>query len=137
MCCLLGICVLVHRRRFIGLYRNNTVADLYREIHVIKSATSQRGRPLEPNTVRDHTCFLKRITPGMIENGYCDVLVKKVEKTRGLGEATVLDESTGIVVRWHELRFQFDAERYRERVAEPAVWLEDDVGAFWRELHHA
>ncbi|MDD3373336.1 MAG: hypothetical protein PHE39_06635 [Methanoculleus bourgensis] len=69
----------------------------------------------------------------MIENWYNDVPVKKVEKIRGLGEATVLDESTGIVVRRHELHFQHP----REWVAEPAVWLEDDVGAFWRELHHA
>ena len=127
---------LVHRRRFIGLYHNNTVADLYRENNVIKSATSQRGRPLEPNTVRDHTCFLKRISPRMIENWYNDVPVKKVEKIRGLGEATVLDESTGTAVRRHELHFQFDAEAYREWVAEPAVWLEDDVGALRRELQH-
>ncbi|SAI87566.1 hypothetical protein MBBA_0688 [Methanoculleus bourgensis] len=62
----------------------------------------------------------------MIENWYSDVPVKKVEKIRGLGEATVLDESTRIVVRRHELHFQFDAERYREWVAELAVWLEDE-----------
>ncbi|WP_333582122.1 hypothetical protein [Methanoculleus bourgensis] len=72
----------------------------------------------------------------MIENWYNDVPVKKVEKIRGLGEATVLDESTRIVVRRHELHFQFDAERYREWVAELAVWLEDDVGALRRELQH-
>jgi len=62
----------------------------------------------------------------VIENWYNDVPVKKVEKIRGLGEATVLDESTGIVVRRHELHFQFDAEAYREWVAQTAVWLEDE-----------
>ncbi len=41
-------------------------------------------------------------------------------------DATVLDESTGTTVRRHELHFQFDTERYREWMAELAVWLEDE-----------
>jgi hypothetical protein len=37
---------LVNWLRFIGPYRSNTVADLYQAVHVIKSATGPRGRPL-------------------------------------------------------------------------------------------
>lgn len=73
---------LVNWRRFIGPYRSNTVADLYQAVHVIKSATSQRGRPFKQNTIRDHIIFLKRIYLWMIENGYSNIPVKKVEKIR-------------------------------------------------------
>jgi len=69
---------------------------------------------------------VRRILQGYTARGttYCGLL----EKCPALGvvDATVLDESTGTVVRRHELHFQFDAERYREWVAQAVVWLEDD-----------
>ena len=68
---------------------------------------------------------VRRILQGYTARGttYCGLL----EKCPALGvvDATVLDESTGTVVRRHELHFQFDAERYREWVAQAVVWLED------------
>ncbi len=73
---------LVNRRHFIGPYRSNIVADLYQAIHVIKSATSQRGRPFEQNTIRDQIIFPKRLYLWMIENDYSDISLKKVEKIR-------------------------------------------------------
>ncbi|MDD3071707.1 MAG: hypothetical protein PHX88_10995, partial [Methanoculleus horonobensis] len=68
---------------------------------------------------------VRRILQGYTARGtvYCGLL----EKCPALGvvDATVIDESTGTTVRRHESHFQFDAERYREWVAELAVWLED------------
>jgi len=69
---------------------------------------------------------VRRILQGYTARGtvYCGLL----EKCPALGvvDATVIDESTGTTVRRHESHFQFDAERYREWVAELAVWLEDE-----------
>ncbi len=72
----------------------------------------------------------RRILQGYTAKGtvYCGLL----EKCPALGvvDATVIDESTGTTIRRHELHFQFDFERYREWMAELAVWLEDeDEGA--------
>jgi len=85
---------------------------------------------------------VRRILQGYTAKGttYCGLLEKCPAVS--VVDATVLDESTGIVVRRHELHFQFDAEAYREWVAQTAVWLEDEGGgglpaAFWRELQHA
>jgi len=69
---------------------------------------------------------VRRILQGYTARGttYCGLL----EKCPALAvvDATVIDESTGTTVRRHELHFQFDARRYREWVAELAVWLEDE-----------
>lgn len=69
---------------------------------------------------------VRRILQGYTARGtvYCGLL----EKCPALAvvDATVIDESTGTTVRRHESHFQFDAERYREWVAELAVWLEDE-----------
>ena len=69
---------------------------------------------------------VRRILQGYTGRGtvYCGLL----EKCPALAvvDATVIDESTGTTVRRHESHFQFDAERYREWVADLAVWLEDD-----------
>ncbi len=68
---------------------------------------------------------VRRILQGYTARGmvYCGLL----EKCPALAvvDATVIDESTGTTVRRHESHFQFDTERYREWVAELAVWLED------------
>ena len=45
---------LVNWRRFINPYRSNTVADLYQAVHVIRSATSQRGRPRKSRRFGHH-----------------------------------------------------------------------------------
>ena len=69
---------------------------------------------------------VRRILQGYTARGtvYCGLL----EKCPALAvvDVTVIDESTGTTVRRHESHFQFDAERYREWVAELAVWLEDE-----------
>ncbi len=69
---------------------------------------------------------VRRILQGYTARGttYCGLL----EKCPALAvvDTTVIGESTGTTVRRHELHFQFDARRYREWVAELAVWLEDE-----------
>jgi len=69
---------------------------------------------------------VRRILQGYTARGmtYCGLL----EKCPAISvvDATVIDESTGTTVRRHESHFQFDAGRYREWVAELAVWLEDE-----------
>ena len=69
---------------------------------------------------------VRRILQGYTAKGttYCGLLEKCPAVS--VVDATVIDESTGTTVRRHELHFQFDAERYREWVAELAVWLEDE-----------
>ena len=71
---------------------------------------------------------VRRILQGYTARGtaYCEFL-EKCPAVNGV-DATVIDESTGTVVRRHELHFQFDAGRYREWVAGLAVWLEDEGG---------
>ena len=71
---------------------------------------------------------VRRILQGYTARGtaYCGLLEKC--PVLGVVGATVIDESTGTVVRRHELHFQFDAWRYREWVAGLAVWLEDEGG---------
>ncbi|MFW5638057.1 MAG: hypothetical protein ACOCG4_02195, partial [Methanoculleus sp.] len=41
-------------------------------------------------------------------------------------DATMVDDSTEVVIRRHELLFQFDAGRYREWKGGLTVWLDDD-----------
>ena len=41
-------------------------------------------------------------------------------------DATMVDDSTEVVIRRHELIFQFDAGRYREWKGGLTVWLDDD-----------
>jgi hypothetical protein len=41
-------------------------------------------------------------------------------------DATMVDDSTEVVIRRHELLFQFDAGRYREGRGGLTVWLDDD-----------
>lgn len=69
---------------------------------------------------------VRRILQGYSARGmtYCGLL----EKCPAISvvDATVIDESSGTTVRRHELHFQFDIERYREWMAELAVWLEDE-----------
>ncbi|MDN7023586.1 hypothetical protein FGU65_01510 [Methanoculleus sp. FWC-SCC1] len=69
---------------------------------------------------------VRRILQGYSARGltYCGLL----EKCPAISvvDATVIDESTGTTIRRHEHHFQFDIERYREWVAELAVWLEDE-----------
>jgi hypothetical protein len=69
---------------------------------------------------------VRRILQGYTAKGtvYCGLLEKC--PAISMVDATVIDESTGTTVRRHESHFQFDAERYREWVAELAVWLEDE-----------
>ena len=69
---------------------------------------------------------VRRILQGYTAKGttYCGLLEKCPAVS--VVDATVIDESTGTVVRRHELHFQFDAERYREWVAQAVVWLEDE-----------
>ncbi len=76
------IYVLVNWRRFIGPYRDNSIADLYRGISTIKTATNQRGRSFKQNTLHDHIVLLKQFYLWMIENGYTDLPAPKVRKVK-------------------------------------------------------
>ena len=69
---------------------------------------------------------VRRILQGYTAKGttYCGLL----EKCPALSvvDATVVDDTSGMVIRRHEAHFQSDAGCYREWVAGLAVWLEDD-----------
>ncbi len=69
---------------------------------------------------------VRRILQGYTAKGttYCGFL----EKCPALSvvDATVVNDTSGMVIRRHEAHFQFDAGCYREWVAGLAVWLEDD-----------
>jgi len=57
-------------RRFIGLYWELSIGEVYAGIDAPKSDKSQKGKPFKQNTLADHVVFLKRFLLWAIENGY-------------------------------------------------------------------
>jgi len=74
--------LLVNWRRFLPSFRDCTIAQVFRGISTIKTASSQRGKPFKQNTIHDHIVLLKRFLLWMIENGYSDLPEKKIRKIR-------------------------------------------------------
>ena len=69
--------ILVSWRRFIGPFRMNTVADLYRGIEALREARHD-NIPYKANTQRDHLLLLKRFLRWLKANGYSSVSEDKI-----------------------------------------------------------
>ncbi|WP_172673809.1 tyrosine-type recombinase/integrase [Methanogenium cariaci] len=59
-----------------------TIGDLYEAVEKIKNGISSRGKPYTRNTQSDLLRILKRFTVWLIENGYSDLNLKKVQKIK-------------------------------------------------------
>ena len=73
--------ILVSWRRFIGPFRTNTVADLYRGIEALREARHD-NIPYKQNTLKDHLTLLKRFSRWLREMGYSNVPADKIEGIR-------------------------------------------------------
>ena len=83
------IYTLIVWRRFIGPFRENTLADLYRGVAAIKEGKSKKGKPYKQNTINDQIMFLRRFYLWMIENGYSTLPEKKIKKIKPPGIDTM------------------------------------------------
>ena len=72
---------LVKFREFIGPFRENTIADIYNGIDLVRTAKNPDGTPrYKQNTLGDFIRFLKRFYLWMCENHYTTINEKKIQK---------------------------------------------------------
>ena len=75
--------VLVHWRAYIGEYRKNTSAELYKGISALKETKDGFGNPrYSTHTLADYVGFLKRFYLWLIDNKYSEIEEKKVRKIK-------------------------------------------------------
>ena len=75
------IFTLVTWRKFIGPFRANSIADIYRGIETLREAR-HNGVPYKQNTRRDFMLVLKRFSRWLIVNGYSSVPEEKIAKIK-------------------------------------------------------
>lgn len=74
---------LVKFREFIGPFRENTIADIYTGIDLVRTAKNPDGTSrYKQNTLGDFIRFLKRFYLWMCENHYTIINEKKIQKIR-------------------------------------------------------
>ncbi|MGB7787485.1 tyrosine-type recombinase/integrase [Methanoregula sp.] len=75
------IFTLVTWRKFIGPFRANTIADIYRGIEAMRDARNE-GVPYKQNTQRDFLLILKRFSKWLIANGHSALREEKIAKIK-------------------------------------------------------
>ncbi|MBP2145464.1 site-specific recombinase XerD [Methanofollis sp. W23] len=88
---------LVGWRRFIGPYLENHMADIYEGISILKTAKSARGKQFKQNTIADHVIILKQLYVWMIENGYTDLPLRKIQRIKNPPKDTMTKEATDLL----------------------------------------
>lgn len=73
---------LVNWRRYLGPYLTNTMAEIYKGISNLNSATNKKGQPLKKNTIHDYVLILKCFYRWLIENEYVTLPEKKIRNIR-------------------------------------------------------
>lgn len=77
-------------REFIGPFRTNSIADVYRGIETLHRSIKPSGEPrFKKNTLADYVRFLKRFYLWMQENGYTSIDAKKLQKIRPPGYSSM------------------------------------------------
>ena len=76
------IYTLVNWRRFITLYRDANISDVYKAISDLKQAKTKKGLPYKTNTIHDYIIFLKRFSLWLIENNYSSLPKEKIMRIR-------------------------------------------------------
>jgi integrase len=70
--------ILVSWRRYLPLYRQLTIGDVYTGIEALKNGTTLRGKPFKQNTIADYVVILKQFLNWLIENNYIFIPEKKI-----------------------------------------------------------
>ena len=78
---------LVHARRFVGSYRNNTIDDLIGGINCLKNdeiltvgSEKKPAHPYKQNTKRDYVSIVKKFYLWMVKNQYSSILREDIEE---------------------------------------------------------
>lgn len=71
---------LIGWRRFIGPFRENTLADIHGGIEQLRDFRLEGGRPYKQNTVRDYIEILKAFYRWMTEMGYSSIPRAKIDR---------------------------------------------------------
>ena len=71
-------CILVSWRRYLPLYRQISISDVYAGIEGLKNGKTNRGHPFKQNTIADYVVILKQFLNWLIENNYTIIPEKKV-----------------------------------------------------------
>ena len=72
---------LINLREYLGPYRQNTVADIYTAVDLVRNAKDTNGIPrYKQNSTSDFVRFLKRFYLWMCENHYTTIDEKKIQK---------------------------------------------------------
>lgn len=76
------VSTLVNWRRYIGPYLTNTMADIYKGISNLNSASMANGQGFKKNTIHDYLIILKCFYRWLIENEYVNLPEKKIKNIR-------------------------------------------------------
>lgn len=96
-------------RRFIGPFRENTIADIFAGVEALQTAHKDDGtRLFKQNTVADYVRFLKRFYRWLIENGYSEVPEKKIRKIKAPSYDTAT-KTAEMLLEPEEVRRMIDA----------------------------
>ena len=92
-----------------------TIGDLYEAVEKIKNGISSRGKPYTRNTQSDLLRILKRFTVWLIENGYSDLNLKKVQKIKIPAYSTKTKSDKDILTEEEILKIIATAKSIRYR----------------------
>lgn len=71
---------LIGWRRFIGPFRTNTAADIYKGINDIETVKQKNGKSFKKNTIADYKRFIKRFYIWLVESGHSSIDIQKIRK---------------------------------------------------------
>ena len=101
--------ILVHWRAFIGEFRKNAIADLYKGITVIQNAKNEGGNPkYARHTLADYVGFLKRFYLWMRDSGYTSIDERKIKKIKPPA-ITLMTKTAEQLLTEEEVRKMIDA----------------------------
>jgi site-specific recombinase XerD len=112
---------LVSWRQYIGPFRTNTVADLYRGLEALREARHD-NIPYKQNTLKDHIVLLKRFFRWLRANGYSTVPADKIEGIRA-PKADRMTKTAGQLLTEDEVRAMIDAcQNSRDRAVIATIY---------------
>ena len=132
------IFTLVTWRKFIGPFRANTIADIYRGIEALREAR-HRGVPYKQNTRRDFMLVLKRFSRWLIVNGYSSVAKDKIAEIKAPAPDRMTKTAQQMLTE-DEVRAMIDAcQNSRDRAIIATIYeggfrIEEIGGLTWGQV---
>jgi site-specific recombinase XerD len=106
---------LIGWRRFIGHFRDNSIADLYDGIDSLKKGKSTKGKPYKHNTILDFIAILKQFYSWMIENEYSEIPERKLIKIKIPKKDTMTKEAGDLMTKTEISAMMNACQRSRDR----------------------